>query len=721
MKKVFLLVLAIVACSVFLTFLISGSNTQAKTTESNLSIKLEEAENNFSQEVFLEGETTLVFQQGLNGYFGCEDTYIYYNYCNKGLDKKLAVFGGNGTKSRSLIRFNLSELPENAVISSAVLSLYPYQVTSLSPRISVHELENNKDWIENSANSSLFNCTENLFWSGDYADEDFDTVALDAQNIVQGEWSSWNVINAVQESIDNGSRIPNFLVKYEDELVSGYSYFASCNNSFSSLRPILTVSYVLGSCLDGETRSCNTGELGVCSAGTSTCFDGNWSQCTRIQEPLEESETAGTCFDLLDNDCDGFTDNDPECPEPPAVLTHGGIAGAVTSNSAKVYARADKNASMQIEYSVFSDLNNSMFSDSIDVNSDTDFSVMFSLNDLNSNTIYYYSVLVDGVRQNVFPFPSFETFPFEGIDSSFSFVYTADQTDGNHLIFEKIGDENALFFFTGGDFGYPDSPLLQNQRLNFQRQYDPKNAFYYSVLKKTPLFGIWDDHDFGKNDADKTLANKEQALYAWKENFPLPELVSPESGLWYSFKAGNAEFFVADLRYNRDPDNTLGGSMLGDTNLTGNQRQWLVNAINSSSARWKFVMFSLPFNGTDILLNGTSNDHEPWSTYDPVDAERNYLVENIRTQNVIILSGDRHFSAIDNRNNSDFPEMLVAPVNRHILGASGSWSEGTYNSSNAYGVIRINSFPSHSVDLEVYNASGTKVLSYNVPHIKNYC
>jgi|GEM_PF-3590870 len=78
-------------------------------------------------------------------------------------------------------------------------------------------------------------------------------------------------------------------------------------------------------CNPDETRPCDTGELGVCAAGTQTCdSEGFWGTCERDTDP-----SAEICDNGLDDDCDGFTDgDDPNCQNGgPVIRTNGGGGG----------------------------------------------------------------------------------------------------------------------------------------------------------------------------------------------------------------------------------------------------------------------------------------------------------------------------------------------------------------------------------------------------------
>ena len=79
----------------------------------------------------------------------------------------------------------------------------------------------------------------------------------------------------------------------------------------------------------------------------------------------------------------------------------------------------------------------------------------------------------------------------------------------------------------------------------------PAGRDFISYIMKFPFYHVWDDHDLGKNDADKTFYGMKDALQAFHEYFPTTVLPS-DNGIWHTFCYAKIEVFMLDLRSQRD-------------------------------------------------------------------------------------------------------------------------------------------------------------------------
>ncbi len=76
-------------------------------------------------------------------------------------------------------------------------------------------------------------------------------------------------------------------------------------------------------CVPGAVRTCGT-DAGECSTGTQTCIAGHWGPCENEVGPTEESCNG------LDDDCDGFTDEAADLVPPDDVCPTLGVCEAAT-------------------------------------------------------------------------------------------------------------------------------------------------------------------------------------------------------------------------------------------------------------------------------------------------------------------------------------------------------------------------------------------------------
>lgn len=165
------------------------------------------------------------------------------------------------TTTRGLIQFDLSGIPANSVINSAVLSLYAYNV----PGVGGHTVANSSCYIRRITSSWAENT---VTWSnqpgitGSYA-----ITLLNATSSTQNY--DVNVANLVQEIV-NGA-VPNYgwMMQLVSESATRTLAFASSDNATATLRPKLVVTYTTCASLPAAAISA-VGSTTICSNSNVT-------------------------------------------------------------------------------------------------------------------------------------------------------------------------------------------------------------------------------------------------------------------------------------------------------------------------------------------------------------------------------------------------------------------------------------------------------------------
>jgi len=164
------------------------------------------------------------------------------------------------------------------------------------------------------------------------------------------------------------------------------------------------------------------------------------------------------------------------------------------------------------------------------------------------------------------------------------------------------------------------------------------------LLASTHHFAIWDDHDFGPNDSDRSFIHKDKTLEAFDLFWGNPTTGVPqfEGGITTSFQWNDIEFILLDNRYFRSPNKRKSGDR---TILGEDQFEWLIDKLAASKAPFKIVAI-----GGQVL-----NTYEKWENYiNHHHKERGRLLKRIEEENiknVIFISGDRHHSELSKMTN----------------------------------------------------------------------
>jgi alkaline phosphatase D len=175
------------------------------------------------------------------------------------------------------------------------------------------------------------------------------------------------------------------------------------------------------------------------------------------------------------------------------------------------------------------------------------------------------------------------------------------------------------------------------------------------LLAACPNFAIWDDHDFGPNDASGSWIHKDLALEAFRlfwanHTFGYRDL----PGTMSAFRFRDVDFVLMDNRYNRTEQ-----SANHPEHIFGKlQCDRLIDLLKQSRAPFKMVVTGGQFLNSAKVYENHSNYEE----------ERQYLLDRLNQENlkgVVFLSGDRHHSEVSEYklpNGNKVYEFTVSPL-----------------------------------------------------------
>ena len=237
------------------------------------------------------------------------------------------------------------------------------------------------------------------------------------------------------------------------------------------------------------------------------------------------------------------------------------------------------------------------------------------------------------------------------------------------------------------------------------------------VLTATSHLAIWDDHDYGPNDGDRSYALKGETLTLFRRYWANPSWGLPDvPGTFGVARYGDVDFFLLDDRYHRSPNRAPDGPE--KTMFGRDQLEWLKAALINSRAPIKVIA------GGSQFWNRASR-YEGWHRY-PTEQQAfaAWLVEQ-RVNGVLFVSGDRHFTEllrVERPGAYPLYEFTSSPL------TSRPWERpdraerdnpdvvaGTLVGKRQFGLIRV-SGPSNDrrIALESYDARGDRLWRHEI-------
>ncbi len=278
---------------------------------------------------------------------------------------------------------------------------------------------------------------------------------------------------------------------------------------------------------------------------------------------------------------------------------------------------------------------------------------------------------------------------------------------GEYEIFSSIYSEEADFMLWSGDNTYLRE-VDWNSRTGIMHRYTHTRSTkeMQPVLGSMHHYAIWDDHDYGPNDSDRSYWLKDITTEIFKLFWANPNYnVTGEGGVAGTFHWNDVQFFLLDDRYFRIPEDRHDGdprTILGEKQL-----QWLIDALTSSRASFKFVVI-----GSQVL--NTAEEGENYANY---PEERKKLIELImasKARGVMFLDGDRHHSELSVlKNESHYPlyDLTISPLTAGVYKGSNEVNDlripGTLVEERNYAVLSISGPRTKRVlKIEVKNKDG---------------
>ena len=278
-----------------------------------------------------------------------------------------------------------------------------------------------------------------------------------------------------------------------------------------------------------------------------------------------------------------------------------------------------------------------------------------------------------------------------------------------------------LFVFLGDNI-YGDTEDMAN----LQSKYDVLGATaeFQQIKEAASLLAVWDDHDYGANDAGKDYPMKAESeqifLDFWEE--PADSERRTHEGIYHALlyegtPGPTLQIILLDTRYFRDDLTANDGTGINDYIPNDDPSLTLLG-----DAQWTWLEAQLRVEADlRIIASSTqfAHSYNGFESWNNLPAEKEKLLELIRTteaEGVMFLTGDVH--------HAEFSQVEVAPGYTLFDATSSAISrfpspaeENTQRIGNAFepnnaGLVEID-WEAERVDISIIDVTDTKRLTHS--------
>jgi len=327
--------------------------------------------------------------------------------------------------------------------------------------------------------------------------------------------------------------------------------------------------------------------------------------------------------------------------------------------------------------------------------------IKIELNGLDMNTTYTYNAIVDGKsvsKDYSLKFTTKDLWEWRKPAPDFTFLtgscayFNEPRYDrpgkpygGDSSIFETMAKSGANFHVWLGDNWYTREVDYNTPwGLNYRASHDRSLKVLQKFLASMPQYAIWDDHDYGPDDAGKSYILKEESRKIFMKYWCNPSYGEDGTGIYTKISYSDVDIFLTDDRYFRSEDeipDSINGQPNADKKYLGStQMEWLKNALLYSKATFKIIA-----TGSQVL--------NPYSVVECMrhySAEYNELMNFIasqKVQGVIFFTGDRHHSEVIKQIRGGLYPLYDVTVSPYTSGVSKVRGVEINNASRVAGTL----------------------------------
>lgn len=268
-------------------------------------------------------------------------------------------------------------------------------------------------------------------------------------------------------------------------------------------------------------------------------------------------------------------------------------------------------------------------------------------------------------------------------------------TGSSAMVWDALRKADPDVFIHMGDFHYENIVTDEPDQFRYAYERALGSARQGALYRDVPIAYVWDDHDFGANDADGTVASSRAAHTVYREYVPhYPLAGDAPAPIYQAFTAGRVRVLITDVRTAREP--MTSGATATRTLLGDRQKAWLLDELDAASRDAALVVW---VNVVPWITKADETTVHGWAPWAGERLEIANAIERLGlTRRLIILSGDAHMLALDDGRNSQYADqakppgpvvMHAAPLDRWPRRKGGPYSSGTSARNQQFGLLQV--------------------------------